>query len=87
MLPFQNFLAVLPPPLYMMLKSGKKIWKHAYNIVCGVGGGIGHVQIEKKKAPQMQKCPKTFVHDLRYFGLTKQSYTQHSCKAGQLGQN
>ena len=35
----------------------------------------------------MQKCPKTFVHDLRYFGLTKQSYTQHSCEAGQRGQN
>ena len=87
MLPFQNFLAVVPPPLYMTLKSGKKIWKHAFNIVCGVGGeGLGLSKL-KKKAPRMQKCPKIFVHDLRYFGLTKQSYTQHSYEAGQLGQN
>ena len=35
----------------------------------------------------MQKCPKTFIHDFKYFGLTKQSYTQHSCEAGQPGQN
>ena len=35
----------------------------------------------------MQKCPKTFIHDFKYFFLTNQSYTQHSCEAGQPGQN
>ena len=44
------------------------------------GEGLGMSKL-KKKAPQMQKCPKTFIHDFKYFVLTKQSYTQHSCEA------
>ena len=40
---FRNFLVVLPPPPYTKFKLGKKLWKHASNVVCGMRGGAGHV--------------------------------------------
>ena len=58
---FEIFLrfSLLPP--YRKLKLGKKFWIHVSNIVCGVREGVGPAWIEKR--PEMQKCPKTFVHD------------------------
>ena len=58
--PFQNFLAVLPPPTLYKVETLKKFWIHESNIV-GWGEGLGLCELEN--APEMQKCPKTFVHD------------------------
>ena len=41
--PFQNLLAVLPPPTLYKVETLKKFWIHASNIVCGVRGGAGPV--------------------------------------------
>ena len=41
--PFQNLLAVLPPPTLYKVETLKKFWIHASNIVCGVRGGVGPV--------------------------------------------
>ena len=41
--PFQNFLAVLPPPTLYKVETLKTFWIHASNIVCGVRGGAGPV--------------------------------------------
>ena len=57
---FEIFLQFFFPPSYTKLK----LWIHASKIVCGVGGG-GVDLCELEKAPEMQKCPKTFVHDSR----------------------
>ena len=57
---FEIFLQFSLPPPYTKLKLGKKFWIHASNIVCGVREGVGPVWIGKH--PEMQKCPKTFVH-------------------------
>ena len=43
------------------VETRKKFWIHTSNIVCGVRAGVGPVWIGKH--PEMQKCPKTFVHD------------------------
>ena len=59
--PFQNFLAVLPPPTLYKVETWKKCWIHASNIVCGVRGGAGPVWIGKRL--RNAKCRKTFVHD------------------------
>ena len=59
--PFHNYLAVLPPPTLYKVETQKKFWIHASNIVCGVRGGVGPVRIGK--LPEIQKCPKTCVHD------------------------
>ena len=59
--PFHNYLAVLPPPTLYKVETQKKFWIHESNIVCGVRGGVGPVRIGK--LPEMQKCPKTCVHD------------------------
>ena len=37
---FQNFLALLPPPIQYKVETRRKIWIHASNIVCGVRGGV-----------------------------------------------
>ena len=58
--PFQNFLAVLPPPTLYKVETLKKFWIHKSNIV-GWGEGLGLCELEN--ASEMQKCPKTFVHD------------------------
>ena len=58
--PFQNFLAVLPPPTLYKVETLKKFWIHESNIG-GWGEGLGLCELEN--APEMQKCPKTFVHD------------------------
>ena len=46
--PFGNFLAVLPPPTLYKVKTRKKFWIHASNVVCGVRGGVGPVWIGKR---------------------------------------
>ena len=62
--PFRNFPAVFPPLPY----TKKKFWIHAPNIVCGVRErDVGPVWIGKR--PEMQKCPKTFVHDCSSFNF------------------
>ena len=64
---FEIFLQFSLPPPYTMLNLGKKFWIHVSNIVCGVKGGVGGLDLcELKNAPEKQKCPKTFVHDCRY---------------------
>ena len=58
--PFQNLLAVLPLPTLYKVETLKKFWIHESSIV-GWGEGLGLCELEN--APEMQKCPKTFVHD------------------------
>ena len=40
---FRNFLVVLRPPPYTKFKLGKKLWKQASNVVCGMRGGGWYV--------------------------------------------
>ena len=56
--PFRNFLVVLPPPPYTKFKLGKKLWKHASNVVCGMRGGAGYVWIGKR--PHDCSLPSSF---------------------------
>ena len=37
---FRNFLAVLSSPTLYKVETQKKFWIHAFNIVCGVRGGV-----------------------------------------------
>ena len=56
---FRNFLAVHPPPPYTKLTLGKKkFWIHAFNIVCGVRGGVGPVW--SGKHPRNAKVSQDF---------------------------
>ena len=60
--PFRNFLAGLPPPnLYNFETRKKQFWIHASNVVYGVGQGVRHMLIEKKR----HKC-KDFCHDCSF---------------------
>ena len=55
MLPFQNFLAVPPSPLYMMLKSGKKKSGNMHTtLFVEWGEGLGMSKL-KKKSPTNAK--------------------------------
>ena len=58
---FRNFLAVLPPPPYRKLKVGKNSGYTRPTLFVGWGEGLDLCELEN--APEMQKCPKTFVHD------------------------
>ena len=60
--PSRNFLAVLPSPTLYKVETRKKFWIHASHIVCGVKGGVLDL-CELENNLEMQKCPKTFVHD------------------------
>ena len=72
--PFQNFLAVLPPPTLYKVETRKKLWIHASKIVCGVRGGLRLVWIEKrprkcKSVPRLlsvivDKRYRAFSHDV-----------------------
>ena len=59
--PFRNFLAVfLSPILYKVETLDKRVQNSLW------GEGVGGLHLcELEKAPEMQKCPKTFVHDCR----------------------
>ena len=59
--PFRNFLAVLPPPPYTKLKLGKNSGYTRPTLFVGWGEGLDLCELEN--APEMQRCPKTFVHD------------------------
>ena len=60
--PFRNFLAGLPPPtLYNFETRKKQFWIHASNVVYGVGQGVRHMLIEKKR----HKC-KDFCHNCSF---------------------
>ena len=59
--PFQNFLAVLPPPPYTKLKLWKTYGYTRPTLFVGWREGL----CELENAPEMQKCPKTFVPDCR----------------------
>ena len=56
--PFQDFLAVLPPPTLYKVETRKKFWINACNIVCGVRGGVGPVWIGKR--PRKAKVSQDF---------------------------
>ena len=45
--PFQNFLAVLPPPNLYKVETRKKLWIHASKIVLGWGEGLGLCELKK----------------------------------------
>ena len=45
---FKNFLAVLLPTTLHNVKTWKKFWIHASNIICGVRGGVRPVLIGKR---------------------------------------
>ena len=55
--PFWKFLEVLPPPTLYKVETRKKFWIDASNW----GEGLDLCELEN--APEMQRCPKTFVHD------------------------
>ena len=59
--PFRNFLEVLPPPPYTKLKLGKNSGYTRQTLFVGWGEVLGLCELGN--APDMQKCPKTFVHD------------------------
>ena len=48
-----------PPPPHLMQNSGYT----RPTLFMGLGGEVGLCELEN--APEMQKCPKTFVHDRR----------------------
>ena len=54
--PFRNVLVVLPPSPYTKLQLGKKFWKHASNVVCGVRGGA--VCVNWKTPQKFQSIPR-----------------------------
>ena len=56
--PFRNSLAVLPPTTLYKVETRKKFWIHAFNIVCGVRGGVGPVCIGKR--PRNAKVSQDF---------------------------
>ena len=59
--PFRNFLEVLPPPPYTKLKLGKNSGYTRQTLFVRRGEVLGLCELGN--APDMQKCPKTFVHD------------------------
>ena len=62
---FEIFLQFSPPPIpppphpHLMQNSGYT----RPTLFMGLGGEVGLCELEN--APEMQKCPKTFVHDRR----------------------
>ena len=62
---FEIFLQFPPPPTpplpppHLMQNSGYT----RPTLFMGLGGEVGLCELEN--APEMQKCPKTFVHDRR----------------------
>ena len=61
--PFQNFLAVLPPPTLYKVETRKNSGYTRPTLCVGWGEGLDLCELEN--APEMQKCPKTFVRDCR----------------------
>ena len=58
--PFRKFLPVLPPPtLYKVEKKNSGDTRPTLFVARGEGLDL----CESENAPEMQKCPKTFVHD------------------------
>ena len=58
---FKIFLQFCLPPPYTKLKLWKNSGYTHPTLFEGWGEGLGLCQLEN--APEMQKCPKTFVHD------------------------
>ena len=59
---YSNFSVIVgfpPPPPHLMQNSGYT----RPTLFMGLGGEVGLCELEN--APEMQKCPKTFVHDRR----------------------
>ena len=63
--PLRNFIAVLPHPNLCKVENRKNIVDACVEH-CLWGEGKGWV-CEFENAPEMQKCPKTFVHDCRTY--------------------
>ena len=60
---FEIFLQFSLPPPYRKLKRGKNLGYTRPTLFVGWGEGLDLNELEN--APEMQKCPKTFVHDCR----------------------
>ena len=61
--PFHNFLTVLPPPTLYKVETQRKILDSCIQHYLW-GEGMGWVCTSIiGKLPEMQKCPKPFVHD------------------------
>ena len=60
---FRNFLPVLPPPTLYKVETRKNSGYTRPTLFVGWGEGLDLCELEN--APEMQKCPKTFVHDCR----------------------
>ena len=58
---FEIFLQFSLPPPYTKLKLGKNSGYTRPTLFVGWGEGLYLCELEN--APEMQKCPKTFVHD------------------------
>ena len=58
---FEIFLQFSLPPPYTKLKLGKNSGYTRPTLFVGWGEGLDLCELEN--APEMQKCPKTFVHD------------------------
>ena len=84
---FSNFSSSSPSPTLYKVETRRKFWIHVFNIVCGVRGGVGPVWIGN--ASEMQRCPKTFVRDCRFW-LTKFCSVEnerYDCEDNFIGQN
>ena len=75
--PFRNFLVVLPPPHYKKLKLGKNSGYTRPTLFAGPGEELGLCELEN--AEEMQKCPKTFVHDCRIMIQSSTCDTSATC--------
>ena len=60
---FKIFLQFSLPPTYTKLKLGKNSGYTRPTLFVGWGEGLHLCELEN--APEMQKCPKTFVHDCK----------------------
>ena len=60
---FKIFLQFFLPPPYTKLKLGKNSGYTRPKLFVGRGEGLDLGELEN--AAEMQKCPKTFVHDCR----------------------
>ena len=60
--PFRNLLAVLSPSILYKVETRKILGTLVQHCLWGEGFDL----CELEKAPDMQKCPKTFVYDCSY---------------------
>ena len=82
---FEIFSKFSLPPPYTKLKLGKNSGYTRLTLFVGWGEGLDLGELEK--APETQKCPKTFVHDCRPKENTKkQCWTGRYSRWGEGGE-